>query len=142
MGGLVGSSLLCRLFASCGKWRLLPSCGAQTSHYSAFFCCGTRALGHAGLGRCGFQALEHRLNSYSVACGIFLDQELNPCLLHWQVDSLPLSRWGSTKIRSEPQKRLFLQPYLWETKDPAREPRGSITLGDDAKPSSSHKAIL
>ena len=24
-------------------------------------------------------------------CGIFLDQELNLCLLHWQVNSLPLS---------------------------------------------------
>ena len=29
-----------------------------------------------------------------MACGIFLDQELNPCLLHWQVDSLPLSHMG------------------------------------------------
>ena len=26
-----------------------------------------------------------------MACGIFLDQQLNPCLLHWHVDSLPLS---------------------------------------------------
>ena len=28
--------------------------------------------------------------SCSVACGIFLDQELNLCPLHWQVDSCPL----------------------------------------------------
>ena len=27
--------------------------------------------------------------------GIFLDQGLNLCLLHWQVDSLPLSHQGS-----------------------------------------------
>ena len=27
--------------------------------------------------------------SCSTACGIFPDQGLNPCLLHWQVDSLP-----------------------------------------------------
>ena len=33
--------------------------------------------------------------SYSTACGIFLDQSLNPCLLHWQVDSLPLSPKGN-----------------------------------------------
>ena len=26
--------------------------------------------------------------------GIFLTQELNPCLLHWQADSLPLSHQG------------------------------------------------
>ena len=25
--------------------------------------------------------------SFSVACGIFLDQGSNPCLLHWQPDS-------------------------------------------------------
>ena len=29
-------------------------------------------------------------------CGILPDQGLNPCLLHWQVDSLPLSQQGST----------------------------------------------
>ena len=27
-------------------------------------------------------------------CGIFLDQGSNPCLLHWQVDYLPLSHQG------------------------------------------------
>ena len=32
--------------------------------------------------------------SCSAACGIF-PEELNPCLLHWQVDSLPLSDQGS-----------------------------------------------
>ena len=30
----------------------------------------------------------------SVACGILPDQGLNPCLLHWRVDSLPLSHPG------------------------------------------------
>jgi len=29
-----------------------------------------------------------------VPCGIFLDQGSNPCLLHWQVDYLPLSHQG------------------------------------------------
>ena len=33
--------------------------------------------------------------SYSAACGIFLPQVSNPCLLHWQEDSLPLSHQGS-----------------------------------------------
>ena len=33
--------------------------------------------------------------SSSAACGIFPDQGSNPCLLHWQVDSLPLSHQGS-----------------------------------------------
>ena len=54
-----------------------------------------------GLSSCNSQALEHRLIvvvhwlSSSEACGIFPDQGSNPCLLHWQVDSLPLSPQGS-----------------------------------------------
>ena len=33
--------------------------------------------------------------SCSVACGIFPDQGLNPCPLHWQADSQPLRHQGS-----------------------------------------------
>ena len=33
--------------------------------------------------------------SCSLACGVFLDQGLNPFVLHWQVDSLPVSHQGS-----------------------------------------------
>ena len=33
--------------------------------------------------------------SCSAACGIFLGQGLNPCPLHWQVDSSPLCHQGS-----------------------------------------------
>ena len=33
--------------------------------------------------------------SCSAACGISLNQGSNPCLLHWQADSLLLSRQGS-----------------------------------------------
>ena len=36
--------------------------------------------------------------SCSVACGIFPTQGSNPCLQHWQVDSLPLSHQGSSKV--------------------------------------------
>ena len=38
--------------------------------------------------------------SCSRACGIFPDQGSNPCLLHWQVDSLPLSHEGSPAPRN------------------------------------------
>ena len=37
--------------------------------------------------------------SCSTACGIFLDQGSNPCLLPWQADSLPLSHQGSLEGR-------------------------------------------
>ena len=40
--------------------------------------------------------MAHRL-SCSMTCGIFLDQGSNPCLLHWQADSLPLSHQGSSQ---------------------------------------------
>ena len=54
-----------------------------------------------GCSSCCSLALEHRLVvtvlglSCSVAYGIILDQGLNPHLLHWQTDSLPLSHQGS-----------------------------------------------
>ena len=74
-------------------------------------CCGTRALGRVGLitvahrlSSCSSQALSTGLTvvayglSCSVACEIFPDQGSNPCLLHWQVDSLPLDHQGSPLI--------------------------------------------
>ena len=77
--------------------------------YSQFQCLGfslpwlllLRSIGSRACGpsSCDFQALEHRLNSYglscSMACGIFADQGSDPCLLHWQVNSLLLSHHGS-----------------------------------------------
>ena len=44
------------------------------------------------------------------ACGIFPDQGLNPCLLHWQVESLPLSHQGSPFISIS--KRQILREVL------------------------------
>ena len=55
--------------------------------------------GLQGVGSCGKRALHtgstvvHGL-SCSKACGIFPDQGADSCLLHWQVDSLPLSHQG------------------------------------------------
>jgi len=43
--------------------------------------------------------------SCSAACGIFPDWGSNPCLLHWQVDYLPLSHQESPFIFS------FLKVY-------------------------------
>ena len=41
----------------------------------------------------GSIVVAHRL-SCCVACGIFLDQGLNLCPLHWQADSYPLRHQG------------------------------------------------
>ena len=91
--------MLCGLFFSCSE---------QASHCGRFSCCGAWALGPTGFSNCSSWALERWLNSCgavtkqqqnglscSVACGIFLDQSSNPCLLPWQVDSLPLRHWAN-----------------------------------------------
>ena len=52
-----------------------------------------------GLWRTGSVVVAHRL-SCSRACGIFSDQELNPHLLHWRMNSLPLNHQGSPECCS------------------------------------------
>ena len=42
----------------------------------------------------GFSKQEHWSGLPCSPPGIFPAQELNPCLLPWQADSLPLSQWG------------------------------------------------
>ena len=80
---------------------LLSGCDVQASHCGGFSRCGTQALMWAGFSSCGSWTLEHKLIVVvdkficSVACGILSDQGSNPCLLHWQADSLPLSHQGS-----------------------------------------------
>ena len=64
---------------------LLPSTGARLTGFSS---CSSWALDT------GSVVVVHGL-SCSAACAIFPDQGLNPCLLHWQAGSLPLSHQGS-----------------------------------------------
>ena len=62
---------------------------AASGGYSS---CSTQASHCGGCSRCGawLIAVAHRLDC-STACGIFPDQGLNLCLLHWQENSLLLS---------------------------------------------------
>ena len=53
-------------------------CCAQASHCAGFSFSGTWALGHTGS-----VVMVHGF-SCPEACGIFLDQGLNPCPLPWQ----------------------------------------------------------
>ena len=67
---------------------------------------GSRVCGNQQL---WLQALEHRFYSSGAwaqllhCMGIFPDQGWNPCLLHWQADSLPLSHQGSLPLSSVSQ---------------------------------------
>ena len=64
-------------------------CGIQASHCGDFSCCRARALSPWA------SVVVAPGLSCSTECGIFPDQGLNPCPLHWQADSLPLSHQGS-----------------------------------------------
>ena len=65
--------------------------------------------------RCtGFRSLAHGL-SCSLICGIFLDQRLISCPLHWQADSQPLDHQGSLYaglLRVLIQSVILLSPKL------------------------------
>jgi len=50
--------------------------------------------------------VEHGLTC-SLACGIFLDEGSNPCLLNWQVDSLLLSHQRSPGASFTFKKYIF-----------------------------------
>lgn len=66
-------------------WGLLV-CGSGNLRFSSFSSCGLGALEH----RCGLRC--------SVACGIFPVQGSNPCLPHWQANSLRLSSPGKPSL--------------------------------------------
>ena len=122
--GYSGSSLLCGLFSSCSKQVRLFSCVAWTPHCGGFSCCRAQALVIVAyrLSSCGSWALERGLNSCgtqvscSAARGIFPDQGSNPCLLHWQVNSLPLSHQGNLEHpvcnKTCPQGKLLVKSLI------------------------------
>ena len=86
---------LCWVFVSVRGLSLVAASGG----YSSSRCAGlslSRPLLLRGTGsrRAGSVTVAHRPNC-SAACGIFPDQGLNPCPLHWQADSQPLRHQGS-----------------------------------------------
>ena len=86
----VGLSLVAVACFSLWWFLLLWSTGLWASVMAA----GGSILGAPRLWSSGSIVVVHGL-SCSTACGIFLDQGSNPCLLHWQVDSVPLSHQRS-----------------------------------------------
>ena len=92
--GCAGSFLLRGLFYSCSEQGYSSAVHRFLLVMASLVAEHEWALGSMGFGTCGSLALEHGV-SCSVACGIFPDQGLNLCLLHWQVDSLPLSHQQS-----------------------------------------------
>ena len=85
--GHMGFLQLRQMVSSWNKW---------ASRCSGFFCCRAQALGMQSL-----VVVTLRLSSCgtgpicSVVRGVFLDQGVNLCPLHWQADSQPLDHQGS-----------------------------------------------
>ena len=75
--------------------RAFSSCGKRGPLFIAVR--GPLLLWSTGSRRAGSVVVAHRL-SCSVAYGIFPDQGLNPCPLHWQADSQPLHHQGSPRL--------------------------------------------
>ena len=76
--------------------RCMQALAAGSWGHSLLWCMGfsTQALGAQASG-----VVAHQL-SCSTACGIFLDQGLNPCPLHRQAESYQLCQQGSSQSYS------------------------------------------
>ena len=86
---------LCWVFVSVRGLSLVAASGG----HSSLLCAGLSLSRHlllwsTGAGCAGSAVVAHG-PSRSAACGIFPDQGLNPCPLHWQADSQPLHHQGS-----------------------------------------------
>ena len=127
--------------------RELSSCSTRASPCSGFSCCKAWALGRWGFSSFGMrlpgsgaqtQSLWCMGLSCSVACGIFPDQGWNPCLLHWQVDYLPLSHQGSQRVMfylvgiffktSRPRDSISSNSERTTLRRQGEEPRGRARL--------------
>ena len=78
---------LCWVFVAVLGFSLVAASGDCSSlRYMGFSLCWLLLLQTMGSRRVGSVVVAHGLCSL-MACGIFPDQGLNPCPLHWQVDS-------------------------------------------------------
>ena len=129
--------------ATCG---LYSSCSPWASQCSSFSCCTAQALGsrHGAavvltheLCSCSSQA--EGTGSVAVAHGLGcssdpLDQGLNPRLLHWQADSLPLSRQRgpgvcfNTLRLSESNPTLCWEAETWRPVPDAAAPEQQVHM--------------
>ena len=86
---------LCWVFVSVRGLSLVAASGGHSSSRCAGLSLSRPLLLRStGSRRAGSVVVAHG-PSCSAACGIFPDQGLNPCPLHWQADSQPLRHQGS-----------------------------------------------
>ena len=89
---------LCWVFVSVqGLSPVVASGGHSSSQCAGLSLSRPLLLQSTGSRRAGSVIVAHG-SSCSAACGIFPDQGLNPCPLHWQADSQPLRHQGSLGV--------------------------------------------
>ena len=89
---------LCRVFVSVrGLSPVAASGGHSSSRCAGLSLSRPLLLRSTGSRRASSVVVAHRL-SCSAACGIFPDQDPNPCPLHWQADSQPLRHQGNPLV--------------------------------------------
>ena len=86
---------LCWVFVSVRGLSLVVASGGHSSSRCAGLSLSRHLLLRSTVSRRAGSVIVAHGPSCSAACGIFPDQGLNPCPLHWQADSQPLSHQGS-----------------------------------------------
>ena len=136
---------LCWVFVSVrGLSPVVASWGHSSSRCAGLSLSRPLLLRSTGSRRAGSVVVAHR-PSCSAACGIFPDQGLNPCPLHWQADSQPLrhQRSPGAALRSsrpasrEPKQRLPTRGSCCGRSGPALPLGPGIILTADYVPCSS-----
>ena len=88
---------LCWVFVSVQGLSLVVASGGHSSSQCVGLSLSRPLLLWSTGSRCaGSVVVAHGPSCYA-ACGIFPDQGLNPCPLHWQADSQPLRHQGSPR---------------------------------------------
>ena len=88
---------LCWVFVSVRGLSPVAASGGHSSSRCAGLSLSWSLLLWSRGSRCAGSVIVAYGPSCSATCGIFPDQGSNPCPLHWQADSQPLSHQGSPK---------------------------------------------
>ena len=86
---------LCWVFVSVRGLSLVAASGGHSSSQCAGLSLSRPLLLRSTCSRRAGSVVVAHGPSCSTACGIFPDQDSNPCPLHWQADSQPLRHHGS-----------------------------------------------
>ena len=110
---LIFNLWLCWVFVSVRGLSLVVASGGHSSSRCAGLSVSRPLLLRSTCSRRAGSVVVAHGPSRSAACGIFPDQDSNPCPLHWQADSQPLRHQGSPLCSVfEPNVYTFISCYI------------------------------